>query len=439
MPLHDLQNYGTHRYYAYATQPKDCHQPIFKYCRRMFLDQAVFLVGGLGTRLGSLTTHNAKPVLDVAGKPFVEHLLGEASRFGFRKALLLCGYRAADLRTAYDGRSFGGLKVDVAVEAEPAGTAGALALSADRLDDIFLLANGDSFFDFNWLSLVPALERDDWTMHAALARGVRGGRYGRVELAGERISRFLPKGDSDLPINAGVYLVRRRLLERIRTVPCSLENDILPTLAADGELLGHPAEGAFIDIGVPEDFERAQLALPAFLRRPAVFLDRDGVLNHDDNYVHRADQVRWVDGAIATVRWLNDAGYYVFVVTNQAGVARGYYGEADVLVLHDWMQGELRRAGAHVDGFEYCPYHPEGAVEAYRRASDFRKPGPGMILKLKRDWGIDEAGSFLIGDRDSDLQAAAGAGIAGHLFSGGNLLDFVRKLVPARRRIPGSD
>ena len=417
----------------------DCRQSIFKYCGRMIVDQAVFLVGGLGTRLGSLTAHSAKPVLDVAGKPFVEYLLGEASRFGFRKALLLCGYRAADLRAAYGGRSFGGLTVEVAVEAEPAGTAGALALSADRLDDVFLLANGDSFFDFNWLSLVPALERDDWTMHAALARGVPGGRYGRVELAGERISRFLPKGESDLPINAGIYLVRRRLLERIRTVPCSLENDILPTLAADGELMGHPAEGAFIDIGVPEDFERAQLALPAFLRRPAVFLDRDGVLNHDDNYVHRADQVRWVDGAIAAVRWLNDAGYYVFVVTNQAGVARGYYGEADVRALHDWMQGELYRAGAHVDGFEYCPYHPEGTVEAYRRASDFRKPSPGMILKLKGDWGIDEAGSFLIGDRDSDLQAAAGAGIAGHLFSGGNLLDFVRKLVPARRRIPGSD
>ena len=405
----------------------------------MKVNQAVFLVGGFGTRLGTLTASNPKPALNVAGKPFIEHLLGEASRFGFRKALLLCGYRAADLRAAYDGRSFGGLKVDVAVEAEPAGTAGALALSADRLDEVFLLANGDSFFDFNCLSLVPALERDDWTMHAALARGVRGGRYGRVELAGERISRFLPKGESDLPINAGIYLVRRRLLDRIRTVPCSLENDILPTLAADGELLGHSAEGAFIDIGVPEDFQRAQQALPAFLRRPAVFLDRDGVLNHDDNYVHRADQVRWVDGAIAAVRWLNDAGYYVFVVTNQAGVARGYYGEADVRALHDWMQGELRRAGAHVDGFEYCPYHPEGTVEAYRRASDFRKPGPGMILKLKRDWGIDEAGSFLIGDLDSDLQAAAGAGIAGHLFSGGNLLDFVRKLVPARRRIPGSD
>ena len=407
--------------------------------RATTVNQAVCLVGGRGTRLGALTEAMPKPLLTVAGRPFLDYLIHEAQRFGLERLLLLAGHEADKVLQTYAGRRFGTLSVEVRVEDIPAGTAGALAGAIDVLDDAFLLMNGDSFFDFNWLSLVPALERDDWTMHAALARGVRGGRYGRVELAGERISRFLPKGESDLPINAGIYLVRRRLLERIRTVPCSLENDILPTLAADGELLGHSAEGAFIDIGVPEDFERAQQALPAFLRRPAVFLDRDGVLNHDDNYVHRPDHVRWVDGAIAAVRWLNDAGYYVFVVTNQAGVARGYYGEADVRALHDWMQGELRRAGAHVDGFEYCPYHPEGTVEAYRRASDFRKPGPGMILKLKRDWGIDEAGSFLIGDRDSDLQAAAGAGIAGHLFSGGNLLDFVRKLVPARRRIPGSD
>jgi D,D-heptose 1,7-bisphosphate phosphatase len=162
------------------------------------------------------------------------------------------------------------------------------------------------------------------------------------------------------------------------------------------------------------------------------------VLNHDDNYVHRPDQVRWIDGAIEAVRWLNDAGHYVFVITNQAGVARGLYGEEDVLRLHGWMQSELRRGGAHIDGFEYCPYHPEGTVEAYRRVSEFRKPGPGMILKLKQTWPVDEVRSFLIGDRESDLQAAAAAGIPGHLFSGGNLLDLVRRLAPARRRNPAA-
>ncbi len=404
----------------------------------MTLRQAVCLVGGRGTRLGALTDTMPKPLLSVGGRPFVEYLIHEARRFGLERLLLLAGHEAGKVLKAYSNRRFGALSVEVRVEDRPAGTAGALSVARDVLDDTFLLLNGDSFFDFNWLSLVPALEADDWTMHAALAQGVRGGRYGRVELDGNRISRFLPKGESDLPINAGIYLVRRRLLERIRSVPCSLENDILPTLAAEGQLLGRAAEGAFIDIGIPEDFERAQNLLPTFLRRPAAFLDRDGVLNHDDNYVHRPDQVRWIEDAAAAVRWLNDAGYYVFVVTNQAGVARGYYGEAEVQALHGWMQAELHRAGAHVDAFEYCPFHPEGSVEAYRRVSDLRKPGPGMLLKIRETWDIDAGRSFMVGDRDIDMQAARAAGLPGHLFRGGNLLEFVRTLVPARQRTPAS-
>lgn len=404
----------------------------------MTVRQAVCLVGGLGTRLGSLTRSMPKPLLNVGGRPFLDYLIDEANRFGLERLLLLAGHNAGEVVRHYAGKVVGGLSVDVIVETTPLGTAGALANAAHAIDPVFFLINGDSFFGFNWLALVPALDRDDWTMHLALARGIGGGRYGRVETRGTRISQFLPKAESDLPINAGVYLVRRRILDRIRSLPCSLENDVLPPLAAEGELLGFATDGTFIDIGVPEDFERSQQAMPAFTRRPAAFLDRDGVINHDDNYVHRSEQIRWIDGAKEAIRWLNDAGYYVFAVTNQAGVARGYYGEDDVRSLHGWMQGELQSAGAHIDCFEYCPYHPEGTVERYRRVSEMRKPGPGMILKLRKDWHVDVEGSFMIGDRDIDMQAAAAAGIAGHQFPGGNLLDFVRTRVQATRRSPSS-
>lgn len=400
----------------------------------MTVRQVVCLVGGLGTRLGPLTRNTPKPLLSVGGRPFLDYLIDEAARFGLERLLLLAGHGAGEVVRHYAGRVVGGLSIDVIVEETPLGTAGALANAAAALDPVFFLTNGDSFFGFNWLALVPALERDDWTMHLALARGVGGGRYGRVETRGNRISRFLPKGESDLPINAGIYLVRRRILERIQGVPCSLENDVLPSLASEGQLLGISADGTFIDIGVPADFARSQQAMPAFTRRPAAFLDRDGVINHDDNYVHRPEQVRWIDGAKEAIRWLNDAGYHVFAVTNQAGVARGYYGEGDVKSLHAWMQAELQSAGAHIDCFEYCPDHPEGVVERYRRVSEMRKPAPGMILKLQKEWNVDMEGSFMIGDRDIDMQAAAAAGIAGHRFPGGNLLDFVRTRVPRRRR-----
>ena len=172
-------------------------------------------------------------------------------------------------------------------------------------------------------------------------------------------------------------------------------------------------------------------------KKPAAFLDRDGVLNEDTGYVHRIDQVRWVEGSREAVRWLNDAGYFVFICTNQAGIARGYYSEDHVNDLHDWMNLELRKLGAHIDDVEFCPYHPEGVVERYRKVSELRKPGPGMLKKLLSQWPVDVVGSFMIGDRDSDVDAAAAAGIPGHLFPGGNLLEFVRKVSPPRRRTAG--
>ena len=405
----------------------------------MIASQAVFLVGGIGSRLNELTTATAKPMLTVGGRPFLDYLLDEASRYGFDRTLLLCGYRAGDLTQAYDGRMIHGMRVETAVETAPAGTAGALALVADRLDDTFFLVNGDSLFDFNWLALCPDTTDSTSIARMTLAKGVTGERYGRVGVTGGRVHAFTPAGTSDQPINAGIYLMRKSVLQRIGSGPSSLERDILPGLAADGLLEGRIFDGSFIDIGIPEDFARAQQLVPRILKRPAVFLDRDGVLNEDLGYVHCADQVRWIDGAREAVRWLNDAGYYVFVVTNQAGVARGYYDEDAVVRLHEWMNDELRPAGAHIDAFEYAPHHPDGTVERYRLVSDLRKPGPGMIRKLMVEWPTDTAQSLLIGDRQTDIEAAAAAGIRGHLFAGGNLLEFVRQLVPVPRRIGAAD
>jgi len=159
--------------------------------------------------------------------------------------------------------------------------------------------------------------------------------------------------------------------------------------------------------------------------RPAAFLDRDGVLNHDTGYVHTPGRFEWITGAREAVRHLNDAGYFVFVVTNQAGVAHGYYEEATIHTLHAWVSKELARAGAHVDAFYHCPHHPEGKLAPYRRACDCRKPGRGMLLRAGQEWPIDWSGSFLVGDRDSDMAAAAAAGIPGHKFAGGDLLEFL--------------
>lgn len=167
--------------------------------------------------------------------------------------------------------------------------------------------------------------------------------------------------------------------------------------------------------------------------RPAAFLDRDGVLNRDSGYVHRPDQVVWIPGAREAVALLTAHDYLVFVVTNQAGVAHGYYDEATVRDLHRWMSAEIGAAGGRINDWRYCPYHPRGVVAGYDRADPWRKPEPGMLLDLLERHDVDATGSFLIGDRMTDVQAAQRAGITGHRFTGGDLRTLVAGLLDDRR------
>ncbi|MBF0183318.1 MAG: formate dehydrogenase subunit alpha [Magnetococcales bacterium] len=161
--------------------------------------------------------------------------------------------------------------------------------------------------------------------------------------------------------------------------------------------------------------------------RPAIFFDRDGVLNQDRDYVHRPDQFEWVPGAKEAILWCNQQGYLVIVVTNQSGIARGFYDEAQLYELTAWMQEQLAVDGAHIDGVYYCPHHPEAADPYYRQTCFCRKPQPGMLEQAITEWEIDRERSILIGDKARDLQAAQRAGIAAYLFREGRLDQFVRE------------
>ncbi|MBB5691195.1 HAD-IIIA family hydrolase [Roseomonas alkaliterrae] len=396
----------------------------------MIPEQAVILVGGRGTRLGALTRHMPKPLLEVGGRPFLDWLIEEVARHGIPRVTLLAGFEAERF-APYHGRLLRGARIEVLTEPEPLGTAGALRLFRDRLAPRFLLLNGDTLFDVNLLRL-PGAWREGILGVLALRREAPGARYGTVALAADgTVTGFAPRpaeGIAGGPINGGVYLLDRAIAGCVPPGPVSLEVDVFPRLATEGRLLGIGFDGFFLDIGVPEDYAAAQSAIPAMARRPAVFLDRDGVLIEDTGHPHRPEEARWIPGAAEAIAALNDAGCFVFVVTNQAGVARGLYPEAQIGVMHRWMAGELARHAAHVDAFEYCPYHPEAPLPEWRRDSRRRKPAPGMIEDLMAAWPVDAARSLLVGDRDTDIEAARRAGIPGHLFPGGNLHRFIAAL-----------
>ena len=405
--------------------------------RHVTLRQCVLLAGGIATSTAEIIREVPKPILDVGGRPFLFWRMRELQRFGVEEFVILTGHLRAEVEAAITLAADSLPKPAKLVFHEAplaAGTAGALRAALPLLEARFLLCNGDSAFDANIAPLLASFAADGEDVLARLMlRDLDvASTEGLVQTKGARVTAFTLAADSALPgsTNAGVYAVDRKLAA-ICPAQGSLKRDVLPALAGRSALTASHASGFFIDIGIPDDLARARRELPAVLNRPALFLDRDGVLNHDHAYVGTRERWEWTQGAKGAVRLASDHGWHVFVVTNQSGVARGMYTEGDVRALMGWMCEELRAAGGTVDDWRYCPYHPEATVEAYRRESDWRKPGPGMINSLINDWNLTHTLCLMIGDQSTDHQAAVAAGIPGLIFPGGDLAEFVAKAMSA--------
>ncbi len=155
----------------------------------------------------------------------------------------------------------------------------------------------------------------------------------------------------------------------------------------------------------------------------ALFLDRDGVINIDHAYVFKPDNFEFIDGIFELCRKAKDLGYLIFVITNQAGIGRGYYTELDFLKLTEWMVGEFKKHGVDIDKVYFCPSHPEHGIGKYKTDSPNRKPNPGMIVQATKEFDIDLARSVLIGDKVSDIQAGVAAGIAVNVLLNSNPID----------------
>ena len=162
------------------------------------------------------------------------------------------------------------------------------------------------------------------------------------------------------------------------------------------------------------------------------FLDRDGVINSckiNKGYIGKIRDFKWIKGAKKTIKFLKANNYKIIIVTNQSGIARGYFSIKDVYKLHAYIKIELKKVGTFVDRIYFCPYHKDGIIKKYKKKSNLRKPGTGMFLKAKKIWNIDKKNSFMIGDQITDMQFAKKAGLNGYFFDQDNLYNFIKKEV----------
>lgn len=335
----------------------------------------------------------------VAGRPFLEYQIEYLKRQGFKKFTLLTGYLSEQIENHFgDGSKFG-TEVDYSVETDPLGTGGAIRLAMlKNPGDRFLVLNGDGLFATDYRRFVKLSERP---LSIALKYSYELDRYGSVEIDKNfRVTNFREKTPTlkEGYINAGAYLISSEALNLLPEGKSSIETQVFQPLSQQNILTGIPCGGKFVDIGTPESFEWSQTHLPGWLDekfKPCLFLDRDGVVIKNVNYLHKVEDVQMVPEVMELIKESRAKGWYVVVVTNQSGVARGYFTEKDCDQVHRHIDQQLGNAGLKVDLWLACYDHPEAATLR-------RKPGPGMILAACEKLPIDISASLMIGDNSTD-------------------------------------
>ena len=377
--------------------------------------EAIILAGGLGTRLRSVVSEVPKCMAPVAGKPFLEYVLEWLSRYDIDHVVLSVGYLKEVIFQYVESRSWP-FEISYAIEEEPLGTGGGirLALSRCRGDHVYVL-NGDTFFNVDLDALPFAAP-----VTLALKPMRDFDRYGAVDWDGELVTGFREKeACAEGLINGGVYAIDRSQLDlALYPKRFSFEQELLVPLSRLKLVSGRVQEGYFIDIGIPEDYARAQRELPEIQavltasdavlasRADTLFLDRDGVINRwlPGDYVRTWEQFSFLPGILECLRAWAGKFRHILLVSNQRGVGKGLMTQEALDEVHARMLAEIRRAGGRIDGLYVCT--------ALDKDDSCRKPRTGMFEKARRDFqDISPERCLMVGDSDSDRAFAQNCGM----------------------------
>ncbi len=390
--------------------------------------KAVVMAGGRGTRMAPLTHDVPKPMLPLMGKPILEREIKMLAREGFTDIILVIGHLGDAIKNHFgDGSAFG-VRITYCEEREPLGTAGALALlKNDLADDDFLLLNGDLLFDVD-LSRFLAYHREKGGI-ATILTHPSSHPHDSVLVAcdeNDRVTDFLAPDSARVGVrnrtNAGLHFFSPAILSRFHEIQkTDLDRDVLAPLAAEGGLFAYHSPEYVKDVGTPQRLSEGERDLrlglvTGNLKTPqaAVLLDRDGTVNRHVGFVTSPNEVELLPRAAEAIARLNARRIPVIVVTNQPVIARGEVTKQGLDAIHARLEALLSEKGAYLTDIFTCPHHPdggfEGEVAALKRPCNCRKPAPGLLLEAARKYNLSLERSYMIGDSESDMEAARRAG-----------------------------
>ena len=364
----------------------------------------VILAGGKGTRIKKYLHDKPKPMVKFNEIHFLQYLINIFSKYPLNKIFILVGYKSDIIFKNFHNKTFNFTKVICVKEKKLMGTGGALlSLKKEEIKD-FILVNGDTVFDIDLVNFIKSFKRNKLGC-VALApnnKNINNYKLNNLEIKNNILCY---KKNSKL-MNGGVYFFKKGFLNLIPNMPCSLEEDVLPNIIKQGMLTGKIYKNFFLDIGTPKYFNISAKKLENYFSRPAAFLDRDGVINQDYGYVFKKKDFKFRRGVIKGLKYLIKKNYYIFIVTNQAGIAKGIYNIDDFKKLHLYLKSNLSSKNIYFNDVQYCPYHPKGKIKMYRKKSSLRKPGNKMITNILKKWLVNKRKSFMIGDKVSDKNCA---------------------------------
>ena len=411
--------------------------------------KVVIMAGGKGTRIASVRSDVPKPMINICGKPILEHQIDNLKACGLTDIILVIGYLGDKIKEYFgDGSKFG-VNIEYFVEDHPLGTAGAL-FKMPQLTEDFLLLCGDVIIDVDFNRFIAFhKEHQAW---ASLVAHPNGHPYDSSLLVTEidapktvggmpedthRVIRWMAKEDERTyyknRVNAGIELISPELLKETmkNLVPrhpetpdkIDLDRDVLKPNIPSGKIFAYDTPEYIKDMGTPDRFYETEKDIESGKvharnlknKQKAIFLDRDGTINKMVGFVTKPEQFELIEGAAEAIKAINKSGYLAIVVTNQPVIARGDCTFEELQTIHDKMETELGKVGAFVDAIYVCPHHTdkgfEGERPEYKCNCDCRKPKPGLLLQAAKDFNIDLTESYMIGDSQRDVEAGENAGV----------------------------